>query len=161
MGEDGIALDDIDQGILQQLQHDARNNTTREIGESVGVSAGTVRNRLEKLEESGVIRGYIPTIDYEAAGYQLVMLFTCTASEPTNFLTRELLEIHGVVSVRKLLAGEENYHVTVVGSDTDEIDTIATAVRDCGLEVVRADVIDEQHQQPFTHVGKEGPQDNR
>lgn len=56
---------------------------------------------------------------------------------------------------RKLLAGTENYHVTVVGSNTDEIATVANAVRNCGLEVVRSDVMDTEHQQPFNHFGRE------
>ncbi|NGM69721.1 AsnC family transcriptional regulator [Natronolimnobius sp. AArcel1] len=155
MDENEVTLDDIDRGILHQLQQDARNNTTREIGEAVGVSAGTVRNRLEKLEEANVIRSYLPEINYERAGYQLVMLFTCTAAEPDDSIAADLLEIHGVVSVRKLLAGTENYHVTVVGSNTDEIATVANAVRNCGLEVVRSDVMDTEHQQPFNHFGRE------
>lgn len=148
-------LDDVDRGILHMLQKDARNNTTREIGEAVGVSAGTVRNRIEKLEEANVIRGYLPDINYEKAGYQLVILFTCTATDPSESLAEDVLDLHGVVTVRKLLAGEENYHVEVVGTDTDDVSQIANSIRDCGLEIVRSEVLDEEYVQPFDHFGQD------
>lgn len=155
MGGTEPELDEVDRGILHMLQKDARNNTTREIGEAVGVSAGTVRNRIEKLEDAGVVRGYVPDIDYEKAGYQLVILFTCTADDPSESVAENLLDKHGIVTVRKLLAGEENYHVTVVGSDTDDVSQIANSIRECGLEIVRSEVMDEEYVQPFNHFGKE------
>lgn len=146
-------IDDVDRGIIHMLQKDARNHTAREIGDAVGVSAGTVRNRIEKLEADGILRGYLPDIDYERAGYQLTILFTCTASSPSEDLTEELLDEHGVVTVRKLLAGQENYHVTVVGTDTDDVSAIADSIRDCGLDIVRSEVLDEEVVQPFNHFG--------
>lgn len=155
MPEGQYDLDEVDRGILHMLQKDARNNTTREIGETVGVSAGTVRNRIEKLEDADVIRGYVPDIDYERSGFQLKILFTCTASEPSAALTQQLLEKHGVVTVRKLLAGEENYHIQVIGTDTSDVSSIADSIRECGLEIVRSEVLDEEHIQPFNHFGKE------
>lgn len=153
-------LDEVDRGILHMLQKDARNNTTREIGNVVGVSPGTVRNRIEKLEEAGVLRGYLPDIDYELAGFQLHILFTCTAKDPSDALAEAILGEHGVVTVRKLLAGEENYHVEVIGTDTNDVSDIANAIRECGLEIVRSEVLDEQHAQPFDHFGNEIAEDD-
>ncbi|SEW31504.1 Lrp/AsnC family transcriptional regulator [Natrinema salifodinae] len=153
-------IDEVDRGILHFLQKDARNNATREIGEAVGVSAGTVRNRIEKLEEAGVIRGYVPDINYEKAGYQLVILFTCTATNPSETLAKDILSTHGVVTVRKLLAGEENYHVTVVGTDTADVSEIANSIRESGLEIVRSEVLDEELVQPFNHFGEDVPRDD-
>jgi DNA-binding Lrp family transcriptional regulator len=71
---DQYELDEIDRGILHALQEDARHTTTEETGEAVGVSASTVRNRVEDLEASGVIRGYSPHVDYAGAGYDLNVL---------------------------------------------------------------------------------------
>lgn len=64
-------LDETDRGILYLLQQNARETTAAEIAEAVGVSAGTVRNRIDRLEEQGVLEGYIPDIDYETAGFEL------------------------------------------------------------------------------------------
>ena len=154
MRPDAYDLDEVDRGILHVLQRDARNNTAREIGNAVGVSPGTVRNRIRKLEDAGVVRGYHPEIDYATAGFQLHVLFTCTADRPSEDLTREILGKHGVITVKKLLAGEENYHVEAVGTSTKDLSNIAGSLRDCGLEVVRSEVVDEAWSQPFDHFGQ-------
>jgi DNA-binding Lrp family transcriptional regulator len=38
------------------------------------VSASTVRNRIDRLEEAGVIEGYYPKINYERANFPLHVL---------------------------------------------------------------------------------------
>jgi DNA-binding Lrp family transcriptional regulator len=48
-------LDDVDRGILYELQREARNTTAQEIADLVGVSPGAVRNRIERLEAGGVV----------------------------------------------------------------------------------------------------------
>jgi DNA-binding Lrp family transcriptional regulator len=45
-----------------------------EIAEEVDVSASTVRNRIDRLEEAGVIEGYYPKINYERANFPLHVL---------------------------------------------------------------------------------------
>ena len=51
------SIDDIDRGILTAIQEDCKTPLTR-IGELVGLSAPSVIDRIRKLEEAGVIRGY-------------------------------------------------------------------------------------------------------
>jgi len=55
-------LDDTDRSIIRVLENDARTSM-RSIAEKVGVSLGTVSNRVKKLEESGIIKGYRVLID--------------------------------------------------------------------------------------------------
>jgi DNA-binding Lrp family transcriptional regulator len=66
-------LDDLDFQILRTLEEDARQSC-REIAEKLGVATGTVYNRIKKLTDEGVIRGYIPIIDPEKVGYELTAL---------------------------------------------------------------------------------------
>ena len=66
-------LDDTDRRILSVLQHDARASM-RSISEEAGVSLGTVSNRVRRLEESGVIRGYTVMLDPEKAGWELTVV---------------------------------------------------------------------------------------
>lgn len=54
-------IDDVDRDILQLLQRDARNTTAVEMGEAVGVSDATVRNRIGALEDRGIVEGSVPT----------------------------------------------------------------------------------------------------
>lgn len=148
-------LDDVERGILYLLQQNARDATTTDIADRIGVSAGTIRNRIDSLEERGILKGYVPDVDYEKAGFELHILFTCTAPQSTDEYVEEILEQRGVVAVRKLLAGEENLHVETTGTSTDDISRIARDLQDVGLEVVRSDVLEGTFVQPFNHFGKE------
>ncbi|MCS5556945.1 MAG: Lrp/AsnC family transcriptional regulator [Arenicellales bacterium] len=63
-------LDETDCRILSVLQRDARTSM-RKISEEVGVSLGTVSNRVRKLEETGVVLGYTVLLDPEKIGWDL------------------------------------------------------------------------------------------
>ena len=63
-------LDETDRRILLVLQRDARTSM-RKISKEVGVSLGTVSNRVRKLEGAGVIRGYAVLLDPEKIGWDL------------------------------------------------------------------------------------------
>ena len=51
------SMDTLDQQILSQLRQDARMNVAT-LAQKLGVSRGTVTNRIRKLEDTGVIVGY-------------------------------------------------------------------------------------------------------
>ena len=55
-------LDDTDRRIIEVLERDARTSL-RGIAEEVGVSLGTVSNRVKKLEENRVIKEYRVILD--------------------------------------------------------------------------------------------------
>jgi Lrp/AsnC family leucine-responsive transcriptional regulator len=60
-------LDELNIRLLTELTADPRLRTT-ELARRLGVSAPTVRERVTRLEESGVIRGYRLEIDPAAVG---------------------------------------------------------------------------------------------
>ena len=64
-------LDSVDKQILYHLQQDARGISSSEIADRLDLSPSTIRTRLNKLEDSGIGRGYHIDIDYEPAGYPL------------------------------------------------------------------------------------------
>ena len=63
-------LNNVDQRILEVLLKDARISL-KELGQQVGLSSPSVSERLHRLEERGVIRGFTVDIDPQALGYQL------------------------------------------------------------------------------------------
>jgi len=69
MGQKTI-LDRLDQGILQELNVDARRSH-RTIALRLGVSPTTVIARVQRMEREGVIRGYVPWLDDESLGFDL------------------------------------------------------------------------------------------
>lgn len=149
-------IDDVDKGILYLLQHDARRITTEKMGEAVGVSASTVRNRIEGMEETGIVRGYYPDIDYDKAGLQLHVLFICSAPNPNRErLARKARKVGGVVTVQEVLNGKDNVQIEAVGTDTDDIARISDSLSEIGLEVQNSKILKSTYLQPFDHFGKE------
>ncbi|MFY9717633.1 MAG: Lrp/AsnC family transcriptional regulator [Thermoplasmata archaeon] len=63
-------LDTLDRSILEELNVDARRSH-REIAHRLKVSPTTVSTRVARLEEEGVIHGYIPLLDDELLGWDL------------------------------------------------------------------------------------------
>lgn len=66
------AIDSTDAAILTCLARDARVSTA-DLARDVGLSAPSVAERIKRLEESNVIRGYTAIIDPEALGLALAV----------------------------------------------------------------------------------------
>lgn len=155
-------LDRVDRAIIQLLQRDARNLTAVEIAEAVGVSDGTVRNRIENLERQNIIEGYVPVVDYENAGYQLEVVFECTAPiVDREALGKEAVQIKGVVEVLELMTGRANLQITAVAPRRDDVTRIAKALDELGLQVEHEKLIRHKYLRPFNHFGTENVSDER
>jgi DNA-binding Lrp family transcriptional regulator len=148
MVDDGI--DDVDRAILHALQEDARNMSSGDIAERTGTSDSTVRKRIQRLESTGVIKGYSAEVDYQESGYPLRMLLFCTASIPERgALVSDILAIDGVVSVQELVTGERNLLVTVVGETDGDITPVAQELLEMGLTVADEVLVRSHETKPF------------
>ncbi len=154
-------LDDLDRQILYALQQDARRTSSQTIADEAGVSPSTVRNRIQRLEERGIIRGYHVDIDYESAGHQLYTLIICTAPVPRREeLAEAAVDVPGVVRVEEVMTGEENVHVFAVGTDSDDLSRIGRDLDDLGLEVADEDLIRSVHCGPFEQFNSDVADDS-
>lgn len=63
-------LDDIDKAIIDLLLRDSRTSL-RTIGAQVGLSAPTVRDRILRLEDVGIIEGFSIRLNARALGFSL------------------------------------------------------------------------------------------
>src|SRR5689334_9170088 len=70
-------LDEVDHKILEMLQADARTPLAA-IGKAVGLSGAAISERVHKLEEARVIRGYTALIDPEKLGLPLTAFVRVT-----------------------------------------------------------------------------------
>lgn len=107
-----VKIDSIDIQILKELQDDARKSL-KEIAESVGVAEGTIYNRINKLKKAGVIKKFIPVIDYSLLGYDIIAVIGITA------------EGGYMVEIEQEIAKEKN--VTAVYDVTGEYDILVVA----------------------------------
>jgi Lrp/AsnC family leucine-responsive transcriptional regulator len=97
-----MELDKTSWSILASLQENARASFA-DIGREVGLSAPAVAERMIKLEEAGIIKGYRIEVDYEKTGYGLKALIAFTAHSGKltallNYVGKldEVLECHRV-----------------------------------------------------------------
>ncbi len=63
-------IDKLNWLILEALQNNARMPLT-EISKKVGLSSPSIAERIQKMEDLGIIKGYRATLDMEALGYLL------------------------------------------------------------------------------------------
>jgi len=78
-----MAIDKIDKLILNQLINNARESASN-IADSVGMSVPAVTERIKKLQDSGVIKGYSVSIDNHMIGVD-VSAFITIISESSKF----------------------------------------------------------------------------
>ncbi|ADT83242.1 MULTISPECIES: Lrp/AsnC family transcriptional regulator [Thermococcus] len=105
-------IDELDRKILSLLQKDARLSY-REIAKKLNVAVGTVYNRLKRLEEEGILKGFYPKLDYEKLGYELTAIIGVRAQGKR------------IIQIEKEIAKDD--HVLCVYDVTGEYDIIVVA----------------------------------
>jgi Lrp/AsnC family transcriptional regulator for asnA, asnC and gidA len=63
-------IDEIDVAILKEVQEDSKTSY-RDIAKKLGLSVGTVHNRVKKMSELGVIKSFAAVLDPEKLGFDL------------------------------------------------------------------------------------------
>jgi len=143
-------LDSVDRSILYYLQQDARRTSSSDIAAKLDLSSSTVRTRLNKLEESGIIRGYHIDIDYDLAGYPLYTKIICTAPvTERDVLANRARQVSGVTAVREIMTGKRNVYVNAIGKTHDDLNRIAEELDEIGLEIVDEQIIRDEYVCPY------------
>ncbi len=118
-------MDKKDLKILEMLQENARM-PYMEIARRLNLSEGTVRKRVLKMEESGIIKGYTVDIDPKQLGYGTIVLLGMDV-EPKYFLSaaRELSKMDCVRWVYTS-TGDHSIMAEIWTKNTAELDRIVS-----------------------------------
>lgn len=73
-------LDRLDAQLLGLLEDDPRTGVV-ELADRLGTSRGTVQARLTRLRESGLLRGFRVSVDFEAVGVPVTALVSIDLSQ--------------------------------------------------------------------------------
>jgi len=122
------ALDELDRRILSALADDARMSL-KELAARIGLSSPSTSERLKRLEERGVIRGFMLDIEPDALGYMLQAVVRIRPLPGQLHIVQRLIEeIPEVVECDKV-TGEDCFiarlHVRSIGQLDEILDRIA------------------------------------
>lgn len=83
-------IDELDKAILNALNKNARMSF-RQAAKKLRISPTTLHNKVKKLENSGVIKGYIPLIDTESVGYNLMAIVGLRVNQEKDLAVQEAI----------------------------------------------------------------------
>jgi Lrp/AsnC family leucine-responsive transcriptional regulator len=106
-------VEDIDRQILRLLSQDGRMSFT-DLGRATGLSTSAVHQRVRRLEQRGIIRGYTVVVEPEAVGLSLTAFVSVTPLDPAapDDVPDRLSGIPEIEACHSV-AGEENYILKV------------------------------------------------
>ncbi|MCT4655640.1 MAG: Lrp/AsnC family transcriptional regulator [Cohaesibacter sp.] len=81
--------DRLDRELISLLRHDGRAPLSK-LADILGVSRGTVQNRLDRLSESGALLGFTVRVreDYELDGIRAIMLIEVVGKSTSQVIRR-------------------------------------------------------------------------
>jgi len=122
-----VHLDDVSKAIIEQLQTDGRRSYA-EIGKAVGLSEAAVRQRVQKLTDSGVMQVVAVTDPMQLGFYRQAMI-GIRVSGDTTLVAAELGKLAAVDYI-VLTAGSFDVLVEVIcENDDDLIDLLNKKIR--------------------------------
>jgi DNA-binding Lrp family transcriptional regulator len=119
-------MDDLDREILNVLRRDARTPYT-EIAEDVGTSEGTVRNRVERMTEEGIIERF--TVTTRTGNLRAMIEIDVAVDVDTSTLSDAMADWEDVDFVWQV-GGEEDIVVVVDATDTRRLNEIISRARE-------------------------------
>ncbi|MER7914560.1 Lrp/AsnC family transcriptional regulator [Streptomyces sp. NPDC096068] len=124
-------LDATDWAILTELQRDGRVAYT-ELARRVNLSASATKERVRRLEETGVITGYRAEVDPERVGYGVLAVvrlkYPGTRHEPLRRLLGERPEILECLRT----TGDDCYVLKVAATSMGHLEELVDALADFG-----------------------------
>jgi Lrp/AsnC family transcriptional regulator, leucine-responsive regulatory protein len=122
-------MEEIDRQIVDLLARDGRMSFT-DLGKVTGLSTSAVHQRVRRLEQRGVIRGYAAIVDYDSIGLPLtafVSIKPIDPSEPDDAPERlaGITEIEACHSV----AGEESHILKVRVARPGDLEDLLARIR--------------------------------
>ncbi|MEV7392593.1 Lrp/AsnC family transcriptional regulator [Streptomyces sp. NPDC091215] len=119
-----LTLDATDHAILRLLQEDGRM-TTAELARAIHMSATSTGDRLRRLTDNGVIRGYRAVVDQTAVGYPLTGFIRLRWNGVGEELFQKLLEDTPQILEAHHLTGDDCYLIRVMARSVADLETIA------------------------------------
>ena len=106
-------MEELDRRIVELLVADGRMSYT-DLGKATGLSTSAVHQRVRRLEQRGVIRGYAAIVDPESVGLSLTAFVSVAPFDPSapDDIADRLAGVAEIEACHSV-AGDENYLLKV------------------------------------------------
>ncbi|GAA3058907.1 Lrp/AsnC family transcriptional regulator [Actinokineospora globicatena] len=134
-------LEPIDKAIVRELAADGRRSFT-DLAERVGLSVSAVHQRVRRLEQREVIRGYSARLDAQAIGLPLTALISLTPIDPAapDDYPQRLQHISEIESCYSV-AGDESYVLLVRVATPTDLEDLLRKIRESAKVSTRTTVV--------------------
>jgi Lrp/AsnC family leucine-responsive transcriptional regulator len=134
-------MEDIDRQIVQLLCADGRMSFT-DLGKRTGLSTSAAQQRVRRLEQRGVLRGYAAVVDPEAIGLPITAFISIKptdAAAPDD--TPEQLAGITAIEACHSVAGDENYILKVRVATPGALEALLGEIRSKASVSTRTTVV--------------------
>jgi Lrp/AsnC family leucine-responsive transcriptional regulator len=134
-------VEELDRQIVELLVADGRMSYT-DLGRATGLSTSAVHQRVRRLEQRGVIRGYAAIVDAEAVGLSLTAFISVTPFDPSSpdDIADRLAEVQEIEACHSV-AGDENYILKVRVATPSELEHLLARIRSLAGVSTRTTVV--------------------
>lgn len=122
-------LDDVDKRILELLSNDGRMSV-KDLAQHVGLSAPSTSERIKRLEERGVIRGFTVEIDPASIGFMLQAIIRVRPLPGKLHVVQQLVEAIPEISECDKVTGDDCFIARLHVRSIEELDTILDRIAD-------------------------------
>jgi Lrp/AsnC family leucine-responsive transcriptional regulator len=135
------AVEDTDRAILGLLAADGRMSFT-DLGKATGLSTSAVHQRVKRLEQRGLIKGYGAQVDYDQAGKPLTAFISIRPIDPSQpddspDRLRSVTEIESCWSV----AGDSSYLLKIRVATPHDLENLLARIRAAANVTTRTTIV--------------------
>lgn len=127
-------LDRIGLEILSALQEDGRI-TFSELGKRVGLSSPAISERVRRMEEAGIIKGYRAIVDPEKMGYPITAAIRLSASRERQEELLDFLRERKEVLLCERVTGADSYLLKVIVTNVSHLEALLDSLSKFGQPV--------------------------
>jgi len=136
-----VALEDTDREILRALSKDGRLSFT-DLAEQVGLSVSAAHQRVRRLEQRGIIRGYTAAVDADLLGLSLTAFVSIKPIDPAAPDDAPARLAHlGAIEACHSVAGEEAYILKVRVASPAALEVLVQEIRAAANVSTRTTVV--------------------
>ncbi len=119
-------MDDLDRRLIAELKRDGRAHVTS-LANRLQVPRSTVQERLRRLQETGVVKRFVPVLDHGAMGQPLLVLMLATFKPDDGVgqraVAQALTRIPGITEVH-LITGEWDFLMKLRAADMSDLSNL-------------------------------------